>query len=344
MSSGTEKASERKAIRDAAAAWVIRLDAAPDARLQAEAGAWIDADPRHAVAFAEARYAWESAPHIRLRDAGEAAQETAGEPEAEAAPEPALLHRPISRRAAGLGLLAASAAGAVGLGRLLLPETDRHATLRGQQSLTRLADGSSIRLNTATTLDVRLTGTRRVVRMIEGEALFDVARDPRRPFIVDLGDAQVRVVGTSFNIRRRPDRTELTVTRGLVAVSDAEGQSISVGAGETTLIRPGILATALPGDAMIHQRTVWQEGFIELDNETIEEAVAEFNRYRDRPIVVADPRIGSLIISGRFGIHESREFVDALKSSFHVAAVTLPNGSIALTGGDRPAPASTRPY
>ena len=77
---------------------------------------------------------------------------------------------------------------------------------------------------------------------------------------------------------------------------------------------------------------------IELNDETIEEAVAEFNRYRAQPIVVADPRIGSLVISGRFGIHESREFVEALKSSFAIAAVTTANGSVALSGADAPAP------
>lgn len=338
LSSGTKAANERKAIRVAAAAWVVRLDAAPDDPfLRDDANRWIDADPRHAVAFAEAELAWEAAPHIRLRDEDH-------QPEAEAAPAqgdniPAAPM--ISRRAVGLGglgLLAASAVGAVGLGRLLVPGEDRRTTSRGEQSLTRLADGSSIRLNTATTLAISLSGDRRKVRMIEGEALFDVARDPHRPFIVDLGDAEVRVIGTSFNIRKRLDRTELTVTRGLVAVSDAEGQSIRVGAGETTLIRPGVLAVADPGDALIRQRTAWQDGVIELNDETIEEAVAEFNRYRAQPIVVADPRIGSLVISGRFGIHESREFVEALKSSFAIAAVTTANGSVALSGADAPAP------
>jgi len=316
---------------------VVRLDAAPDdSCLRADAERWIDADPRHAVAFAEAELAWEAAPHIRLRD-----EEAPAEQAAVPADDPVPAAPTISRRAVGLGglgLLAASAVGAVGLRRLLLPGGDRRATSRGEQSLTRLADGSSIRLNTATTLAISLSGERRKVRMIEGEALFDVARDPRRPFIVDLGDAEVRVIGTSFNIRKRPDRTELTVTRGLVAVSDAEGQSIRVGAGETTLIRPGVLAVADPGEALIRQRTAWQDGVIELNDETIEEAVAEFNRYRDQPIVVADPRIGSLVISGRFGIHESREFVEALKSSFAISAVTTGNGSIALSSADAPAP------
>jgi len=273
LSSGTKAANERKAIRAAAAAWVVRLDAAPgDPSLRDDADCWIDADPRHAVAFAEAQLAWEAAPHIRLRDEERQAEEATAPEEA---PVPAAPM--ISRRAVGLGLLAASAAGAVGLGRLLLPGEERRATTRGEQSLTRLADGSSIRLNTATTLAISLSGARRKVRMIEGEALFDVARDPRRPFIVDLGDAEVRVIGTSFNIRKRADRTELTVTRGLVAVSDVEGQSIRVGAGETTLIRPGVLAVADPGEALIRQRTAWQDGVIELNDETIEEAVADFN-------------------------------------------------------------------
>lgn len=261
-------------------------------------------------------------------------EEPPAEPVERAADPLPLIQRHITRRSAAIGLLAASTVGAVGLGRMLLVGGDRLETVHGQQRLTRLADGSSIRLNSATTLDVRLTGTRRVVRMIDGEALFDVARDRQRPFIVDLGGARVQVVGTSFNIRKRLDRSELTVTSGLVEVSDAGGQVIRVGAGEATLIRPGLLATANPGEALIRQRTAWREGVIELNDETIEEAVAEFNRYRDQPIVVADPRIGSLVVSGRFGIRESREFVEALKSSLAINAVTMPNGSIALSKGD----------
>jgi len=319
----------RKAIRDEAATWVVRLDASRDPRLRRDAHAWIDADPRHAVAFAEAEAAWEAARHVRLRD--DAVVE--GEEQAEAVRLP-LVERPITRRAAAVGLLAASAAGVVGLGRMLAPPgDDRLVTLHGQQRLTRLADGSSIRLNSGTTLKVSVNGAHRVVRMIEGEALFDVARDRRRPFVVDLGEARVQVIGTSFNIRKRLDRAELTVTSGLVAVTDVDGRAIRVGAGETTLIRPGLLAAATPGEALIRQRTAWQDGFIELNDETIEEAVAEFNRYRDQPIVVADPRIGSLVVSGRFGIRESREFVEALKSSFAIDAVTMPNGSVALTKG-----------
>lgn len=300
------------------------------------ANAWIDADPRHAVAFAQAEAAWEAARHIRLR--GDAPDdENQGELAAPAvivSPSLPLIQRHITRRSATIGLLAASAVGAAGLGRLLLSGGDRFATVHGQQRLTRLADGSSIRLNSATTLDVSLGGSRRVVRMIEGEALFDVARDRQRPFIVDLGEARVQVIGTSFNIRRREDRIELTVTSGLVAVSDSAGDTIRVGAGETTLIRPGLLATANPGEALIRRRTAWQDGFIELNDETIEDAVAEFNRYRDQPIVVADPRIGSLVVSGRFGIRESREFVEALKSSFAITAVPMPNGAIALSKGE----------
>ncbi|MBN8850085.1 MULTISPECIES: FecR domain-containing protein [unclassified Sphingomonas] len=332
MSSGAAKANGRKAIRDEAATWVVRLDADP--RLRPEANAWIDADPRHAVAFAEAEAAWEAARHVRLR--GDVAVADDEETPVAVAVEPLpLVQRHITRRSAAIGLLAASTAGAVGLGRMLLSsDRNRVATIHGQQRLTRLADGSSIRLNSGTTLDVSLSGSRRVVRMIEGEALFDVARDRRRPFVVDLGDARVQVIGTSFNIRKRLDRAELTVTSGLVAVSDIDGQTIRVGAGETTLIRPGLLAAANPGEALIRQRTAWQDGFIELNDETIEEAVAEFNRYRDKPILVADPRIGSLVVSGRFGIRESREFVDALKSSFAINAVTMPNGSIALSKGE----------
>lgn len=315
------------AIQAAAASWVIRLDSDPADRIRNAANAWIDADPRHAAAFAQAELAWEGACHVRLRD-DDSADPTA-------IPPPAV-SRTINRRALGAGLLAASAVGAMGLTRWLDPSADRHRTGRGQQIVTHLADGSSIALNTDTILDVRLGGAQRTVRLLEGEALFDVARDSRRPFVVDLGDARIRVLGTSFNIRRRQDRAELTVTHGVVAVYGANRQTMRVGAGETTLVRPDLLATTDLDDDRIRQRVAWQEGYIELNDETLEQAVAEFNRYRARPIVVADPRIASLMVSGRFGIRESREFLGALASSFAIRADTITDGSIALTSDARP--------
>ncbi len=292
----------------------------PDVRAAAEA--WIDADPRHAVAFVAAEATWDASPHARLRDV----------PPSVLAPVRTPIRVPplLSRRVVGVSLLAASAVGAVGLSRVFLPGGDRHATGRGQQTVARLADGSSIALNTDTRLDVSIEGSKRLVRFIDGEALFTVKRDEARPFIVDLGNARVEVLGTAFNIRKRTDVVELTVTHGLVSVTAANGRRARVPAGKTTLIRPDIVATTDLDDARLRQRVAWQDGYIELNDETLDQAVAEFNRYRDQPILIGDPRIASLAIAGRFGVHDSDAFVSALQASFAITAERTPDGVVVL--------------
>jgi transmembrane sensor len=325
LDSSSKARAEREAIADEAAHWVVRLNGelGPGERERAEA--WIDADPRHAVAFVAAEATWEVSPHARLRDTLAPAL----------APPPRVAVRTpvMSRRSLGISLLAASTVGAVGLGRVFLADGDRHETRRGQQSVTRLLDGSSIALNTDTRLDVSVDSSKRLVRFIEGEALFTVARDEARPFIVDLGNARVEVLGTAFNIRKRTDVVELTVTHGLVSVIAANGQSTRVGAGKTTLIRPDVVATTDLDETLLRQRVAWQGGYIELNDETLDQAVAEFNRYRDQPILIGDPRIASLAIAGRFGVHDSDAFVSALHASFAITAERTPDGVVVLRSG-----------
>lgn len=239
----------------------------------------------------------------------------------------------MSRRSLGLSLLAASTVGAVGLGRAFLTDGERHETRRGQQSVARLVDGSSISLNTDTRLDVSVDSSKRHVRFMEGEALFTIARDEARPFIVNLGNARVEVLGTAFNIRKKTDVVELTVTHGLVSVIGASGQGTRVGAGKTTLIRPDVIATTDLDEALLRQRVAWQDGYIELNAETLDQAVAEFNRYRDQPILIGDPRIASLAIAGRFGVHDSDAFVTALHASFAITAERTTDGVVILRSG-----------
>jgi transmembrane sensor len=316
--------AERDAIEARAAHWVVRLESDPDAAERAEAERWIDADPLNSIAFVAAQVAWERAAHVRIRDVPPAS-----------APKwmPHASDRLLSRRALGASLLAASAVAAVGLGARASFAGDRHQTARGEQSVARLTDGSSISLNTETAIDVRMSGACRRVRFLDGEALFDVARDVKRPFVVDLGSFRIEVLGTSFNVRKRQEAVELTVTHGLVSVVGADGRAAKVRAGETTLIRPDLIATTELDPGVLRQRVAWQDGYIELDDERLEQAVSEFNRYRESPILIADPRIASLNVAGRFGVHEGAAFVAALRSSFGILADEASDGTVLLRRG-----------
>jgi transmembrane sensor len=202
-----------------------------------------------------------------------------------------------------------------------------------------LADGSILRLNTASKVDVHLTSAQRVIRLVSGEALFDVAHDPNRPFFVDVGHARIRAVGTEFNVRMRPDLVELTVTEGVVAVASAGdkrplGQQPHISAGGAAAIRQGTVAPADLNPEALRQRTAWREGVIELDGNTVEQAVAEFNRYRDVPMVIGDQRIATLRVGGRFGLSESDRFVAALQRTLPVHAITGTDGIVMLVQAD----------
>ncbi len=238
---------------------------------------------------------------------------------------------PTHRRALLAGLLAASAVGGIATTLALGGREQRYATAFGTRRSVALDDGSRIDMNTGSVIAVAFDATRRVVRLLQGEAMFDVAHDARRPFYVQVGDSLLRVLGTAFNVRIRAELVELTVSRGAVGISDGAKVLRTVVAGYGAAIRGGVAETNHLGDAVVRQRLAWQGGVIELDGDTLEQAVAEFNRYRSAPIVLGDNRLAALRIGGRFGTAESERFIDAIQQSFPIRMVANGDGSILLT-------------
>ena len=279
------------------------------------------------MAFARAEASWEAAARLRAAPpvlAPEAVAGPAGRFEAF-----------FNRRFVVGGLIAASlVAGAATVAVQKATAIDRFRTAVGERRIVRLADGSRIHLNTATSIEVTLKGHQRFVHLLQGEALFDIVHDVRRPFLVTAGSARLRVLGTAFDVRIRQELVELTVTRGAVAVDDAHLGARRIVAGRGAAIRAGAVApTALdPGE--VQQRTAWQDGVIELDGDTLPQAIEEFNRYRNRPLVIGDPRLASVRVGGRFATHDSAMFVAALQESFDVRAVSGPDQSILLVKAD----------
>ncbi|RYF03902.1 MAG: hypothetical protein EOO77_30370, partial [Oxalobacteraceae bacterium] len=188
-----------------------------------------------------------------------------------------------------------------------------------------------IDLNTGSVITVAFETSRRVVRLLQGEAMFDVAHDAERPFYVHVGGSLLRVLGTAFNVRIRAELVELTVSRGAVGVSDGAKMLRTVAAGYGAAIRGGVAETNHLGEAIIRQRTAWQDGVIELDGDTLEQAIAEFNRYRRAPIVLSDNRLAALRVGGRFGTSDSKQFINAVQQSFRIRMIANNDGSILLT-------------
>lgn len=308
--------SRREEIEEEAARLLARLNLDPDEAERSRICAWIEAHPAHAVAFAKAEAAWESAERLKAFANDDI---------------PAPLPNPRSRRLLIGGMVAASlfvAAAAVTVQKL--HDVERYRTETGEVEDVTLADGSVMHLNSGSAAEVRFSENGRRVRILSGEASFDVAHDKARPFDVEAQSAVIRAVGTAFNVRMRPSLVELTVTQGTVAVRSGQTRPQSVSAGSGAVIRPRTVALTKLDEAVIDQRMAWRERMVELDGDTIEQAVAEFNRYRTTPMVIGDARVSGLRIGGRFRTTDSEDLLSALQMSLPVRAVTGPDGSIML--------------
>jgi transmembrane sensor len=278
------------AIRDAAADWVVRLGLPTTGEADWLAfDAWLDASTAHSQAYDQAIGLWSelqaSAPqlHAALEDAPPAAR-------------PAPNHR---WTIAG-GLAAAALAVAVVPWADITAPTTVYQTANGERRVVTLSDGTRIDLNAGSRLTVRLKSRSRQVTMDDAEAVFDVAKDAKRPFLISAGDRTIRVVGTQFNVRRRDGVQSVTVRRGVVEVSptgDAPGKLYRLTVGQRLDHVEGASASALsatvPDEAMS-----WRTGRLIYRGEPLSNVVADLNRYVSKPVRIADGRVAQLPFSG----------------------------------------------
>ena len=187
----------------------------------------------------------------------------------------------------------------------------------------------SVTLNTDSQIRIALTDTERRVELRHGEAFFEVSKDPNRPFVVRAGDQRVIAVGTKFSVRREGDDVEIVVTEGKVRVEDgAAGQGYRVGGSADLFLTPGSIARADDAGVLVQRRTLpeaeehlsWRTGWLMFRNQGLADAIAEFNRYSARKIVIQDPAIASLKIEGNFRATNVEAFVRLLESGFPVRA------------------------
>jgi transmembrane sensor len=320
----TSSCGNRDAIEAEAARLLARLNAEPTAEDEAEICAWIEADPRHAVAFARAEAAWEAAERLKS-----AAADVTLPPLQQIISEEQ--QRRLSRNimaAAAVAVLLFIVAAIVTV--RTFSGVERYETGIGQMRDIALEDGSALHLNSDSEVEARFTSNGRKVRILKGEASFEINHDPERPFDVEARAALIRAVGTAFNVRLRPSLVELTVTHGSVTVHSGNSLQQQVSAGSGAVIQPRSITLTRLGPKLIEQRTAWREQMVELDGETIEQATGEFNRYRKAPILIGDTRVSALRIGGRFRTTDSREFLSALQLSLPVRVVRGEDGSVML--------------
>lgn len=333
-----KSAEEMQAIEAEAARLYLKARASDAAEDWNNAYDWVAKDPAHGFAFAKAEAGWELTERLNELPVGRSDRVASDPPVATAQTKPTEAEKPrnMARRSLLLGLAAAAAV--VGITSTvalrLVGAVDHYRTALGETRTVRLADGSRVHLNTDSSVEVSLRDDIRSIKLLKGEAQFDVAHDAKRPFIVNADGTLVRAVGTMFNVRLRADVTELTVIQGIVAVRNGGSAIRRIESGRSAAVRSGSIAVIHLEPAKIKQRIAWQEGMVEFQGDTLAQAVEEFNRYRANPLVIGDPAIASLRVGGAFRLDRSQDFVDALQSGFGVRAVPGSDNSILLVSAD----------
>lgn len=326
--------SSRDEIEAQAACLLARLNGDPTPEEEAEICAWVESDPRHAIAFARAEAAWEATERLKSAAA-----------EVRLPPMQAIVSEEQQRRLSRNIMIVAAAAVLLFAAAAVVTiytfcGVERYETRIGQISDIKLEDGSTLHLNSDSAAEVRFTDHGRKVRLLKGEASFEVARDVERPFDVEARSATIRATGTSFNLRLRPSLTELTVTHGSAAVRVRDNEQ-DVRAGAGAVIQPRNISLTRLDPMLVRQRIAWRKRMVELNGETVEQAASEFNRYRTAPILIGDTRVSSLRIGGRFATADSQQFLSVLQLSLPVRVVHGQDGSVMLLYRDDAAEART---
>jgi transmembrane sensor len=308
-------------IEEAAALWVARRESGDwSAEDEVELAAWLDEQLAHKAAFWRLRHGWAAADRVsalgfQIRERRIRRIRI----------WPAL--RTIGPRAGSA--IAASLAMAIGVGTYALRSPDERPVIVpqiavqtpvGVQRTIALHDGSRIELNTATVVRTASAGDTREVWLDKGEAYFDIAHRPDCPFVVHAGPRTVTVLGTRFTVRRDGEKVTVAVLSGRVRVEDAtagtDARAAVIGQGDIAYAQSHGTLVALAAPARVSAMTGWRDGLLVFDNQRLGDAVADFNRYTDRPIRIDDPKVADVRIGGTFQIGNSAGFLDLLHSAY----------------------------
>jgi len=277
--------------------------------------AWLRTSPEHVRAYLELAAIWnEGAGLDPARDfEGDELADVARE---NVVPLSSAVEAPLkSPRGHSLWYAVAASCAMIGvaLSAWLYAQRGSYETDIGELRSITLSDGSTVELNARTELRERFRGDRRRVELIRGEAFFHVAKDESRPFIVESGHAQIRAVGTQFDVYRKPSGSTVTVVEGRVAVLPSYG-SDGPGSADTpqtrtpheVLLIAGEQVTVTAQTAVTHDKsdvtaaTAWLQRRLVFEAAPLKDVAEEFNRYNKRRLVIETPKLTELKITGIF--------------------------------------------
>jgi transmembrane sensor len=240
---------------------------------------------------------------------------------------------------------------------------DHYETVTGERLAFALRDGSQVTLDTQSELKVDFTATERIVRLRRGQAFFEVAKDPRKPFVVEVRGRRFVAVGTAFDVRVDGDQVKVTMVEGTVRVErphpeppSRTGQGIQVRhpdslGGSATPDNQGppgqllAVATITAGEQLItdaqredrvrpadsERSTSWRRGQLVFENTRLADAIAELNRYSDVKIQLEDADLADLRLSGAFATGRPTVFVEAVSTYFAIQITREDDRAVVLS-------------
>jgi transmembrane sensor len=303
--------------------WIVRLrDEAAKPADFAAFEAWLAADPEHRSAYDQAQHAL-----ARIRRLGPKLNDH-------------LEHRAKQKRrvhsVAGLAVLAV-VAGGIFLGPAALAPPAYDSAI-GEHRIIALSDGSRIELNTNTKLVVRFTADERRIELLRGEALFEVAHNAARPFIVEADGRTVRAVGTKFTVRADPGALSVLVVEGIVAVSPPKAAGVAEPTAQPPLLKAGQhldlvggspALTAVP-TAEIERNLSWRTGWLEFNGQPLSLAASEVARYTGVRFIIDDPTLSAMPVWAYFRADDVDGFLASLEQNGPSLFVERKDGDVRL--------------
>ncbi|HKY82058.1 MAG TPA: FecR domain-containing protein [Sphingobium sp.] len=302
-----------KSIHEAAEEWLARRAGHSDPAAERAFAAWIDADPRHRIAYDRIKRDWQLGTLLRERDVGQT--RSLGR-------APFWMRQKTHMAAASLGVVAL---GVVSVGLLrsggplaisMAAQAAVYETAVGEIRSVRLADGSTVILDTATRLRVQLSGGDRRLDLDQGRARFHVAADRHRPFRVLVVGGEITAHGTVFDVSMIGAQPVVTVLAGSVelrAPNAASDQVRTLPPGKTLALDGHLTEqTASAGDVR------WVSGMLALDATPLAEAVAAINRYNKVQLRLAERIAPPVRVTGAFRVRDPEAFARAVAASFHL--------------------------
>ncbi|MBL8267285.1 FecR family protein, partial [Steroidobacter sp.] len=216
---------------------------------------------------------------------------------------------------------------------------DPYATKVGVISSVPLQDGSSMTLNSASTVRVDLNEHERHIDLTRGEVFFDVVKDAKRPFVVTAGAKRIVAVGTRFSIRRDGDEVRVVVTEGRVKVQGVAGDA------EDLLLAAGAIANLRTDGVLVQHKSLpqaeevlsWRMGYLTFRDTPLGQAIREFNQYNRQQMVIDSPDVANIALTGKFKATNFDAFVRLLEDGYQIRAhragdaIRLTQGPVAPT-------------